>query len=402
MLTRIRAPLGAACGVLAVFLGGCSQTATTGSTVSGSTLTVYARAIPGDPVSQDVIAAERLAWTQAGEQVGHFRIAFKVVSAGKVSDSARTAITDSTTIAYLGEETPHDSADSMGITNGLGILQVSPTDTALELTQKTPAVSGSPNRYYGNLSTYHRTFARVIPASSKEAGVLVKVMGQQHVNKLYVTDDTSLYGKSIAYQVIADAKSAGITVDRAVPEAPDAAKINASGADAVFDGADVGGIARTAALFSAVAASEPQVGLYASSPMAVSSFATALSPAAQRTTLISSPGVLDSALNQAGQTFVTDFTATNHHKPDASAIFGYVAMGAILQAVRAAGPDATSRALVVKEFFAIKNLPTALGTLSINASTGDVQELGDVAGLAPYVISRIRGGKVVAFEAEQG
>ena len=68
----------------------------------------------------------------------------KVLHGAKPSDNARTAIQDSTAIAYLGEILPGASADSLGIVNDQDILQVSPTDTAVELTQSTPAVPGAP------------------------------------------------------------------------------------------------------------------------------------------------------------------------------------------------------------------------------------------------------------------
>ena len=64
----------------------------------------------------------------------------------KLSDNARQAIGDSSSIAYLGELTPGASADTIGITNAEDLLQVSPTDTAVELTQVSPAVPNSPTQ----------------------------------------------------------------------------------------------------------------------------------------------------------------------------------------------------------------------------------------------------------------
>ena len=85
---------------------------------------------------------------------------------GQISDQARTVIQDKTAIAYLGEIVPHSSYASLGITNALDLLQVSPTDTALELTQASPVVPGSPDTYYESMSTYGQTFARVVPTSA--------------------------------------------------------------------------------------------------------------------------------------------------------------------------------------------------------------------------------------------
>ena len=81
---------------------------------------------------------------------------------------------DKSAIAYLGELVPHSSFASLGITNALDMLQVTPTDTALELTQATPAVSGAPDIYYQSRSTYGQTFARVVPTSGREAKAQVE------------------------------------------------------------------------------------------------------------------------------------------------------------------------------------------------------------------------------------
>ena len=50
-----------------------------------------------------------------------------------VRQRARLAIIDSSTIAYLGEIAPGAPTQTVGITNALDVLQVSPTDNALEL-----------------------------------------------------------------------------------------------------------------------------------------------------------------------------------------------------------------------------------------------------------------------------
>ena len=55
-----------------------------------------------------------------GSTVGKFTIKFRALHAAKISDNARTAIQDTTTIAYLGEVAPGASADSIGITNAPG------------------------------------------------------------------------------------------------------------------------------------------------------------------------------------------------------------------------------------------------------------------------------------------
>ena len=159
--------------LVAAGIAGCTSSGSANSsvTVSGNVLTIYVSAAPTDQthVAQDVLAAEQLAFAQGTHRVGNFEIRLRTVRDATLSAQARTVIQDKTAVAYLGEIVPGSSADSLGITNALDILQVTPTDTALELTQTSPAVANAPDQYYESLSTYGRTFARVVPNSGKEA-----------------------------------------------------------------------------------------------------------------------------------------------------------------------------------------------------------------------------------------
>ena len=159
-----------------------------------------------------MLAAEQLAFQQAGPKLGSFTLRFIKLAAAKASDNARSAIEDTSSIAYLGELDPGLSADSLGITNAQDLLQVTPTDTAAALTQVNAAVPDSPNRYYESLGNYGRTFARVVPTTSPEAKAQVQEMQALHVSKLYVASDGSQYGRAIAQAVRTDAPASSITV----------------------------------------------------------------------------------------------------------------------------------------------------------------------------------------------
>ncbi|HYZ80973.1 MAG TPA: hypothetical protein VE571_06875, partial [Solirubrobacteraceae bacterium] len=158
----------AVCGLLAaVALAGCATQTKSAVTVSGKTLTIYLSQPPHATESQtatDVLEAEQLAFKQAGTTLGPFTLRYHdPLHGAELSDNARTAVQDKSAIAYLGEIEPGTSQETVPITNELGLLQVSPTDTAVYLTQATPAVSGSPGTFYPSSSTYGKTFARVVP-----------------------------------------------------------------------------------------------------------------------------------------------------------------------------------------------------------------------------------------------
>src|SRR6202011_2961514 len=197
--------LGGCAGVaLALTVAGCTAPSSS-STVTGNTLLIYASVPRGtlSPTAQDVLNAEELAFRQSGAacsspptgsvgciQVGRFKVALFAGPRGRIgpygrhlSDNARQAIGDSTTIAYIGEIAPGASGDTVGITNAQDVLQVSPTDTAVELPQPTPAVPNSPTRYYESLSTNGRTFARVVPTDAREARFLIAQMAALGVTR---------------------------------------------------------------------------------------------------------------------------------------------------------------------------------------------------------------------------
>ena len=160
LLRRSRLLTVAACGVFAISTigAGCSTTPPS-PTVSGKTLTVYLSApsnLASNSAAQDVINAEKLAFTQLSGQVSGFTLKLQVVRSNKISDNARSAIEDKTSVAYLGEVTPGTSVDSFGITNAQDLLQVSPTEAA-----------SVPTKDFESFSTYGRTFASMAPGSDQ-------------------------------------------------------------------------------------------------------------------------------------------------------------------------------------------------------------------------------------------
>ncbi|HXO08248.1 MAG TPA: hypothetical protein VN880_09450, partial [Solirubrobacteraceae bacterium] len=219
----------------AIALAGCSTNAKGGAstvTVSGSTLTVYASQPPGGSGGQeasDMLHAEALALQHAGGKAGRYDVKLTPVDGHELSDNARTAIENKTSIAYLGELQPGTSQISVEITNQQGLLVISPADTAVYLTQPVPPpVSTSPSSYYPSRSTYNETFARVVPNSGTEAKAIVAEMQAQGVSRLDASSDGSTYGAATAEEVVRDAKAAGLSLVN-----------SASGADGVFYGASV-------------------------------------------------------------------------------------------------------------------------------------------------------------------
>jgi branched-chain amino acid transport system substrate-binding protein len=146
-------------------------------------LTIYSSLpLQGDsrPQSVSVNNGEELALEKAGGKIGKFTINYKklddaTAAAGKwdpgaTSADARKAAQDKSTIAYLGEFNSGSSAISIPILNEAGILQISPSNTAVGLTRSQGADKGEPDKYY---PSGKRTYGRVVPADHIQAAAQV-------------------------------------------------------------------------------------------------------------------------------------------------------------------------------------------------------------------------------------
>ena len=388
MLTHPRAlaSSGVAC-LAALILAGCGTTGSSSSssssalTVAGHTLTIFLsepQDLRSNATAQDIVDAERLAFTAHRADVKDYALQLQPASYKQLTTNARTAITDARTIAYLGEVEPGASDDTVGITNALDILQVSPTDNALELSDYTPAVSGGPQSFFESWSTYHRTFARLAPSGSEEARVQVAEMKKLGVTRLYVGNDGSTYGRAIADAVSRDARSAGLTVESSVGE-----EVNG-----YFDGAR--SAAAAAKFFNRIAGMAPKAKLFGPSSLNSTAFSAAVSNSVHNL-YVSIPGYLPKDLPAGGKSFVSAFTTAYGHAPNVEAIFGYEAMSSLLHVLASEGAKANNRTSVVSAFMKQRNVSSVLGTYSIDS--------GGNTSLKAFVFARLRAGKLVPFTA---
>jgi hypothetical protein len=383
---RALASAGAAC-LAALAVAGCTTGSNSSSskssvTVAGHTLTIYIsepRDLQTNTVAQDIVHAEQMAFSAHHSEVSDFRLALQTARGTHLSDNARAAIIDTSTIAYLGEIAPGASDQTVGITNALSVLQVSPTDNALELSEHTPVVSGSPQSYFEQWGTYGRTFARVVPSATDEAKAQVVEMKSLGITSLYVANDGSDYGKAIAHAVASDATGAGITASNSL-----------TSAGAIFDGAQSPSAA--AHFFNHAASAAPSAKLFGPSSLNTSGFPASLSSAVAKHIYVSIPGFLPKDLPADGQAFVSAFHSAYGHTPNIQAIFGYEAMSALLRVLQKQGKHANNRTGVVTAFLNQHNVPSVLGNYSIDHLTGNTS-------LDAFVFAHVTGGRLVPFAA---
>ncbi len=385
MRTRIRALAGSGAAALAALVvAGCGTTGSSSTSsavkVNGNTLTIYISEphdLASAPAAQDIVHAEELAFAAQHKQVTDYRLVLVRERGRTLSSNARTAILDPTAIAYLGEVAPGASDQTVGITNALDLLQVSPTDNALELTSVTPVISGSPKSYFEAASTYGRTFASMVPSAALEASAQVKEMKALGVHSLYVGNDGSDYGRALAHALSADAHNGGLS-----PAA------TLSGADGIFYAAQSPTAA--AKFFNHAASVAPHAKLFGPSSLNVGAFTAALSSAVKNL-YVSMPGDLPSHLPAAGRAFVSKFRTRYGHTPNVEAIFGYETMSALLRVLEHAGKAANNRTTVVADFMTQKPTSSVLGGYRINSG-------GNIT-LKTFTFARLRGGRLEPFTA---
>ena len=306
-------------GAVALLISACGSSSSSssggGSCVSGNTLQIYS-SLPFDPTdkpqSQDVVDGEKLALQKAGNKVGKYTIKYTSLDdatpaegkweAGQVSSNARTAAQNKNTILYLGEFNSGATAVSLPILNRSGIMQISPSNTAVGLTKKS-ADPAEPAKYY---PTGKRTYGRVVPADNIQSAAQVSYMKSLGVKKLYVLDDKEVYGKGVGDGVAADAKKAGIQVlgDEGIdPKAANyrslAQKMKSAGADAFF----FGGITANNAvqLWGDVFAANPNIKGFGPDGVAETSFSSKIPAATMPDTYITNPTLPEKLYPPAAQ-----------------------------------------------------------------------------------------------------
>ena len=253
---------------------------------------------------------------------------------------------------------------------------MSPTDTATYLTQATKAVQGAPQHFYPAHASFHATFARVVPTSAAEATMLVAHMRRRSVRSLYVGDDSSEYGQTLALEVRTDAAKAGISASNAP-----------AGADAAFYAGTPSPAATRAVDALASGTGGGPAAIYLPSGLYDPTWVSGLSAGAQRVLTVSAPGFLPGHGNPADAQFVAAFRKRYGRQPVPQAVFGYEAMSALVSVLRQAGAHADARSTVVADFRGLSGRASALGTYSLKG--------GDTS-LAPFVLARVTDGKLVA------
>jgi branched-chain amino acid transport system substrate-binding protein len=336
--------------------------------------------------SLDVEKGEKLALKQTGNKGGSCTVTYKPLDdataqagtwdAGAVSANARKAAQDKSAVAYLGEFNSGASAISIPINNDANLMQISPSNTALELTKDVgPDDKGAPEKYY---PSGKRTFSRVVPADHIQGAAQADWMKELGVKKLFILNDKQVYGTGVAKTTGDAAKLAGIDVlgnEGIDPKAPNyrslGSKIKASGADAFFFGGIID--SNAVQVYKDVAAAMgPDAKFFGPDGVATETFVKPLPKDIADRTYITVATIDPKDYPPEGQKFFKDYAAEYGKKaPEPYAIYGYEAMSLALDAMKRAGDKCSDRAAIVDQVYKTKGKKSVLGTYSIDKD-GDV------------------------------
>jgi branched-chain amino acid transport system substrate-binding protein len=395
--------LASGCLAAAAFgVAGCGHKKSSASSNTRTTLTIYSSQPlqgPDKDQSEAIVNAERLALAEVGGRVGRFTIKFAALDdataatqgpePGQIATNARKAVQDASTIVYLGESDAGSSATSIPLTNEVGVLQISPTDTPAAFTRHEGAAADEPNRYY---PSGKRTFARVVPADHVQAAALTTYQREQGCTSTFAVSDGGTFGDGLVSQVAIASKSQGPSLAKRVVFPPTSKATGALARQVSDSHADCVLFAMTApsapdGLIAAVHRENPTAKLFLPSALAQESVTGKLPSSAQRVTYATSPALDPRLYPPSGRQFFTTYREKFGKEAAPIAIFGYEAMKLALLAIQNAGDRGNDPPSVVGAAFKIKDHNSPLGTYSID-------ENGDTT-LSDYGAYRVDGGKLV-------
>jgi branched-chain amino acid transport system substrate-binding protein len=338
----------------------------------------------GTNTEQTDTLVEQIRNTLEGKKVGNYTISYQDLDDssaanngdwdGAVAQSnANKAAADPDAMIFIGHYNSGAAKLTIPILNQACLVMISPANTYPGLTKEVTGVTepGEPGSYYpGN----YRNYTRVITTDDKQGAAGAEWAKRLGATKVYVLDDTQVYGKGLARAWALHAKNIGLTVvsqgetsegfdAKATDYAALAQKIKASGADFIYIGSITG--QNTGKLWKDIRAEMPDIKIMSGDGVFEKSFYDGAGTAANGTYLTFG-GVGPDQLTGAGKTWFEEYkTAHGGNQPSTYTAYGNAAAAVALDALTRAGTN--DRYDVLKAVFAT-SLDTVLGKVSFDAN----------------------------------
>jgi len=326
-------------------------------------------------------------------------------AAGKWTQEQATALaTEASTTAdlaaYIGTVNSGAAKIVIPVLCGAGIPMISPANTYPGLTKPGKGEADEPGKYYPNGCQHN--YYRVVPADDLQGDVGAGWAKDLGATKVYVIDDTEIYGKGIADVFEASAKTDGLTVlghDQAPGTSTDfkalAAKIAATAPDLVY----YGGITQNNAgqLWKDLREAMPSVKLMGPDGIYEDAFLTAAGAAAEGSYLTFGGTTADQYTGDAAK-FRDDYKAKYGTDLEVYTIYGYEAANVLIAAITAASKAGAKdvkalRKGILDALAATKDFKGVLGTWSFDANGDTSLKIfsGTVVTNGKFVFNKVLG-----------
>lgn len=337
-----------------------------------------------------------------GGAAGGFKINYEALDDGvaanngswdgqKEAENATKVAGDDKCMAYIATYNSGAALVSIPITNEAGLAQISPANTAVQLTKESEFNDeGYPAALY---PTGTRNYMRVVPADdlqgSSGANYAINVLGRK---KAYVLHDQQTYGKGLATVFAETFKALGgevIALEGYDPNAPEyqalVTKIAAEGADMVYCGAIVNLNPGKVLQDLRTVLSSDDCTFMGPDGIISEAFVEAAGEDAAEGCLMTFGGLPPSALEGLGASWATAMNERLGRDPDAYSVYAFDCATVVLQAIDRVGE--ADRAKILDAMWNTKDFRGLVGTFSFT-ETGDPDK-------ATLSVSKVVDGKIV-------
>jgi branched-chain amino acid transport system substrate-binding protein len=337
-----------------------------------------------EQIGGDSAAAVQFAVDIWGGAAGGFAITYEALDDGlaanngawdaaKEAENAARVVNDENAVAYIATYNSGAAEAAIPITNEAGLAQISPANTAVQLTKENEAnPPGYPDVLY---PTGVRNYMRVVPADDLQgaagANYAVNTLGAQTV---YVIHDQQTYGRGLSevfQKTFAELGGEVVGFEGFDANAPEyqalMTKIANSAPDLVYLGAIVNLNASKLLQDMRSVMSPDDVTFMGPDGLINQAFIDGAGDAAEGA-LITFGGLPANQLQGVGKTWYDQFKERLGHEPDAYAQYSFEAAVVVLQAIDQVG--AKDRAQILEAMMGTSEFRGLIGTWSFT-ETGD-------------------------------